>query len=335
MENIAGRNAIDIRKPIKTSSNRFMDRYRLFIRSKGLAYSTEKTYIHWAVRFIKHMNYTSQGNFSASDISYFLTNLANSRSVSINTQKTALNALVFLFREFLQISIGDLEFTGAAKSRKIPVVLSANEVKRILNCLTGRKKLIVQLMYGSGLRISEALNLRVKDIDFENNAILVMEGKGSKSRRTFLPKNCIDELTAQVDFVGNLLKADKAIGKSGVYMPDALARKYPNAQYELAWQYLFPADNYSVDPRSNIERRHHFGAQQVQRSIRSATLKAGIHKKVSCHTFRHSFATSLLKSGTDLRNIQELLGHTSIETTQIYTHVVGTLERGIVSPLDL
>lgn len=335
MDSTTERRAIDIRSPIKSSSGRFLDRYRLFIRSRGLAYSTEKTYIHWAIRFIKHMKYSSQENFSSNDISYFLTSLANGRSVSINTQKTALNALVFLFREFLQIEVGDLEFKGAAKPKKIPVVLSANEVKRILLCLSGRKKLIVQLMYGSGLRISEALSLRVKDIDFENKAILVMEGKGSKSRRTFLPQNCVDALRNQVEFVANLLNADKAIGKAGVYMPDALSRKYPSAQYELAWQYLFPANTYSIDPRSGVERRHHFGAQQVQRSIRSATLKAGIHKKVSCHTFRHSFATALLKSGTDLRNIQELLGHASIETTQIYTHVVSTLERGIISPMDL
>ena len=326
---------IDTRSPIKKQPSGFKDRYRLYIRSKGLAYATEKTYCQWAARFIRYMNYKNEGELCVDHINHFLTHLGNSRGCSVNTQKTALNALVFLFREFLNMEIGQLSFQNASKPKKIPIVLSKDEAKSIINHITGRRNLIIRILYGSGLRISEAVNLRVKDIDLSNGGLFVMEGKGYKSRRTLLPNSLIDPLKQQIDFVKNQFKADKAIGMAGVFMPDALSRKMPKAQYELAWQYLFPADHYSVDPRSGVERRHHFGPQQVQRAIKSATLKAGVHKRVTCHTFRHSFATELLKQGTDLRTIQELLGHSSIETTQIYTHVVGLNERGIVSPVDL
>lgn len=326
---------IDIRSTIEPTSIRFKDRYRLFIRSRGLAYATEKTYCQWAGRFIRHMKYTSEDDLCVDHINYFLSNLGNARGCSINTQKTALNALVFLFREFLRIDIGQLSFQHASKPRKIPIVLSTDEAHLIINGISGRKNLIVKMLYGCGLRITETVNLRVKDVDIKNGGLLVMEGKGYKSRRTLLPKSLLPALTQQIEFVQNQFKADEAIGMAGVFMPDALSRKMPKAQYELAWQYLFPADHYSVDPRTGVERRHHLGAQQIQRAIKQATQKAKIHKRVTCHTFRHSFATELLKQGTDLRTIQELLGHSSIETTQIYTHVVGINNRGIVSPVDL
>jgi len=325
---------IDTRQAIHPKPIRFKDRYRLFIRSKGLAYATEKTYVQWAGRFIKFMKYKDERDFSVNDVNLFLSYLGNSRYCSINTQKTALNALVFLFREFLQVDVGQLSFQHASKPRKIPIVLSSKEASAIIENLNGKQQLIVKILFGSGLRIAEAVNLRVKDIDIHNNGLYVMEGKGYKSRRTLLPSSLIEPLKQQIEFVKNQFKADKAIGMAGVFMPDALGRKYPNAQYELAWQYLFPADNYSVDPRSGVERRHHFGAQSVQRAIKGATIKAGVHKRVTCHTFRHSFATELLRQGTDLRTIQELLGHSSIETTQIYTHVVGINDRNIVSPVD-
>lgn len=326
---------IDTRKAIASKPIRFMDRFRLFIRSKGLAYTTEKTYIHWASRFIKYMGYKNETALAVHDVNLFLTHLGNSRYCSINTQKIALNALVFLFREFLQVDVGQLSFQHASKPRKTPIVLSASEASSIINKLSGRKQLIVKIMFGSGLRIAEAVNLRIKDIDIHNKGLYVMEGKGYKSRRTLLPNSLIEPLKQQIEFVKKQFEADKAISMAGVFMPDALGRKYPNAQYELAWQYLFPADHYSVDPRSGVERRHHFGAQAVQRAIKSATFKANIHKRVTCHTFRHSFATELLRQGTDLRTIQELLGHTSIETTQIYTHVVGINDRNVTSPVDL
>ena len=326
---------IDTRKYIPPAASRFSDQYRLFIRAKGLAYATEKTYMQWASRFTKCMNYRSANDFNVQDINFFLSQLGNQRQCSINTQRTALNALVFLFREFLKQDVGQLDFQNASKPRKIPIVLSSDEAFSIIKNLSGRKQLIVNVLYGSGLRISEAVNLRVKDIDLSNGGLFVMEGKGYKSRRTLLPNSLIEPLKQQIEFVKNQFEADKAIGMAGVFMPDALSRKMPKAQYELAWQYLFPADHYSVDPRSGVERRHHFGPQQVQRAIKSATTKAAVNKRVTCHTFRHSFATELLKQGTDLRSIQELLGHTSIETTQIYTHVVGLNERGIISPVDV
>ena len=326
---------IDTRKYIPPAASRFSDQYRLFIRAKGLAYATEKTYMQWASRFTKCMNYRSANDFNVQDINFFLSQLGNQRQCSINTQRTALNALVFLFREFLKQDVGQLDFQNASKPRKIPIVLSSDEAFSIIKNLSGRKQLIVNVLYGSGLRISEAVNLRVKDIDLSNGGLFVMEGKGYKSRRTLLPNSLIEPLKQQIEFVKNQFEADKAIGMAGVFMPDALSRKMPKAQYELAWQYLFPADHYSVDPRSGVERRHHFGPQQVQRAIKSATTKAAVNKRVTCHTFRHSFATELLKQGTDLRSIQELLGHTSIETTQIYTHVVGLNERGIISPVDM
>lgn len=326
---------IDARSNINHHSIRFIDRLRLFIRSKGLSYSTEKTYCHWALRFLRAQKYQSEKELEPTHINYFLSELGNANYCSINTQRTALNALVFLFREFLKMEVGQLHFQNASKPRKVPMVLSQLEAMGILNQLKGRKRLIVQILYGCGLRVSEAVSLRVKDIDMANGALYVMEAKGGKSRRTLLPHSLIQPLTEQIQFVEQQLNKDKAIGKAGVFMPDALARKLPSAQYELAWQYVFPADHYSLDPRSKIERRHHLGAQQVQRSIKNATQKAKIHKRVTCHTFRHSFATELLKQGTDLRTIQELLGHSSIETTQIYTHVVGINNRGIVSPVDL
>jgi len=325
---------IDTRYYIKPHSARFSERYRLFIRARGLAYATEKTYYQWASRFIRFMGYKGEGDFCSEHINLFLSDLGNKRNCSINTQKTALNALVFLFREFLNQDVGQLSFQNARKPRKIPVILSQQEAVSILKNLSGRKQLLVKILYGCGLRITEAVNLRVKDIDIDNSGVLVMEGKGYKSRRTLLPSSLILPIKQQIEFVKKQCEADHAIGMSGVFMPDALAKKLPNAQYELAWQYLFPADHYSVDPRSKVQRRHHFGAQQVQRAIKAATMKAGVHKRVTCHTFRHSFATELLKQGTDLRTIQELLGHTSVETTQIYTHVVGLNDRGIVSPVD-
>ncbi len=326
---------MDVPRPVSTTSDRFIDRLTVFIRSRGLAYRTEKTYCLWIKRFIRFRGYTHPDQMRPVDIEAFLTYLAVERSTSINTQRTALNALVFLFREFLKQDVGQLTFNQAKKPRKLPTVLSREEAHHIIGQMTGLHRLISQLMYGSGLRIMEAVRLRVKDVDFTNEGLWVQEAKGGKARRTLLPTRLVPMLREQVEFVANLHASDRKTGHGGVYLPDALARKFPNAPYELAWQYLFPADKYSVDPRSGVERRHHIGEQQVQRAVKAATRRANIHKRVTCHTFRHSFATELLRQGTDLRNIQEILGHASIETTQIYTHVVGLHERGMVSPVDV
>lgn len=326
---------IDVRSQIDPNSNRFFDRFRLFIRAKNLAYTTEKTYCLWVRRFIKEMKYKDNAQLSVADVPIFLTRLANEQFCSVNTQRTALNALVFLFREFLQQTTEGLEFDFARKQRRVPVVLSKNEAKAIIDELSGKRRLMVQLMYGCGLRINEVVRLRIKDIDFENNGLYVMDSKGGKSRRTLLPCSLVAPIKLQIQTARQLYEQDVEAGRAGVYLPDALNRKFPKAQYELAWFFLFPSNKHSVDPRSGIERRHHTMGQQVQRAVKKAVNNLGIAKRVSCHTFRHSFATELLRQGTDLRNIQEILGHSSIETTQIYTHVVGLHERGMVSPVDL
>lgn len=325
---------MDVPPPVSSRSNRFLDQFRSFIRTRGLAYRTEITYCTWVRRFIRFNQYQSPGQLSVHDVQGFLSELAVDRHCSVNTQKTALNALVFLFREFLGQEIPDLHFNKAAVRRKLPTVLSKSEVARVFIHLEGTHHLMAQLMYGCGLRVMEVVRLRVKDIDFDNQALWVQEAKGDKARRTLLPQCVQAALAAQVRAVSELHERDLRAGYGSVYLPGALARKYPGAPFELAWQYLFPAQRYSTDPRGGVVRRHHVGERQLQRAVKLASRRAEIPKRVSCHTFRHSFATELLRQGTDLRAIQEILGHTSIETTQIYTHVVGFHERGMVSPVD-
>lgn len=326
---------IDVRAALPAKPVSFLDQFRVFIRSKGLAYTTEKTYVLWARKFINYSKYQSPKDFRLPDVEVYLNHLAQQRFCSPNTQTTVLNALIFLFREFLGFDTEGLSFNYARRKPKIPVVLSKTEALETISRLQSLHKLIAQLMYGSGLRVSEAIRLRVKDIDFANGGLFIMEAKGNKSRRTFLPNAAIEPLRDQIESVKHLLESDKAIGKAGVYMPDALTKKWPKAQFELGWQYVFPSNVYSIDPRSGIERRHHISPDQIQRAIKKAARKAGINKRVTCHTFRHSFATELLRQGSDLRNIQEILGHSSIETTQIYTHVIGIHERGMQSPVDV
>lgn len=326
---------MDVAKPVSSQSSRFMDRFVVFIRSRGLAYRTEKTYCHWVRRFIRFHGFREANQMKVEHITPFLNYLAADRDSSINTQRTALNALVFLFREFMQQEVGDLNFNHARKGRKLPTVLNNVEAQAVIAHLRGHHRLLVQLMYGSGLRVMEAVRLRVKDLDFSNSGLFVQEAKGDKARRTLLPNRLVPLLKEQVSHVAHLHESDLAIGRGSVYLPDALARKYPKAPYELSWQYLFPSNKLSIDPRSGIERRHHIGEHQVQRAVKTAVHQAGINKRVTCHTFRHSFATQLLRQGTDLRNIQEILGHSSLETTQIVTHVVGLHERGMVSPVDV
>lgn len=326
--------SIDVRATIDPKSTKFFDRFRLFIRADGLAYATEKTYCHWVKRFIAFNRYRSMSEVKIAHIDPFLSDLANTRYCSPNTQRTALNSLVYLFRKFLGLDTDGLIFQKSGRKPKIPTVLSQSEATAIINLLSGTPKLAALLMYGSGLRISEVVRLRVKDIDFANKAVYVMEAKGDKSRRTLLPESLIEPLKLQIEFVEAQADADQILNKSGVYMPDALSVKFPNAEFELSWQYVFPAHVFSVDPRTGKERRHHISPQMVRRAVKQAAKDASINKRVSCHTLRHSFATELLRQGTDLRNIQEILGHSSIETTQIYTHVVGIQERGITSPAD-
>ena len=324
----------DVRPYIDTNSSRFIDQLRIFIRSRYYAFKTEKTYCYWVLTYIRFHQYKHPNTMGLSEIESFLEYLSVTRHVSCNTQKTALNALVFMYREFMKIEVSGLKFRYATKPRQLPTVFTHDEAQAVINQLGEQQKLCAQLMYGCGLRISETTRLRIQDVDFGSNCILVRETKGDKSRRTLLPKSLIELLKYQVK--ASLLQHEKDLldGFGSVYLPGALARKYPKAEFESAWQYLFPANQLSVDPRTGTLRRHHISEQSVQRQVKQAIRKLVIMKKAGCHTFRHSFATRLLEAGTDLRNIQELLGHSDISTTQIYLHVVGLHERGIVSPVD-
>lgn len=324
----------DIPLPLPEKPNRFMDRLRAFMRTRHLAYSTEKTYCSWILDFIRFHGRKHPEAMGEIEIDAWLSHLAVNRHVAINTQKTALNAVVFLYKQFLNREIGEIAFNRTNKGRRIPTVFTHEEALQVLGLMSGQHKLLASLMYGAGLRVMEAVRLRVQDIDFQQLCIFIRETKGDKYRRTLLPKSLITALKAQVDLALAIHQRDIADGFGEVYLPYALAKKYPKAPSLPAWQYVFPAPNRALDPRSNIIRRHHIGEQQVRRSVAKALAQTRIFKKASCHTFRHSFATNLLRAGTDIRNIQELMGHTDVSTTMIYTHVVGVHERGVLSPLD-
>jgi len=325
----------DVRSPINPGSSRFMDRFRLFIRTRQLAYKTEKTYCYWVLYFIRYHDRKNPVNMGTREVEQFLEHLASQRNVAPNTQKTALNSLVFLYHRFLEQDLGQLRFSYTTRPRQLPTVFTHDEATRVIDLLKGVSRLAASLMYGSGLRVSEVARLRVQDVELDRGFIVVREAKGLKSRQTLLPKSLRERLERQLNFVQIQHTADLADGFGLVYLPHALERKYPNASREPGWQYLFPATRMSVDPRSGELRRHHVTEQTFQRAVRQAIRRAGIQKKSGCHTFRHSFATRLLEQGTDLRSIQEILGHNDISTTQIYTHVVGLHQRGMQSPVDI
>ena len=325
----------DIPKPLPEHPTKFMDQFRVFIRNQNLAYRTEKAYCRWVVSFIRFHEMKHPAELGAPSIEAYLSSLVVRQHVSVNTQRAALNALVFLYKRFLGKELPPLNFSLSRKPRKLPVVFSHGEAVSVIESLKGENQVLASLMYGAGLRVMEAVSLRVHDIDFANRCIIVRESKGAKWRRTLLPKALIPKLEMQIQFVLSLHKKDLDQGCGAVYLPYAYEKKYPGASTQLDWQYLFPAKNLSIDPRSDVSRRHHVSDRQVQRAIKKAIKTLEIRKKASCHTFRHSFATRLLESGTDLRNIQEILGHSDIKTTQIYTHVVGVHTRGMVSPVDM
>ncbi|MCX2778972.1 integron integrase [Microbulbifer thermotolerans] len=324
----------DVRPRISAQPVRFLDRLRLHIRQNGLAFTTEQTYVHWVRRFICFHQKRHPQELGSAEVEHFLTHLSQQRDCSVNTQRVALNALVYLYKRFLGKEIDDLTFSPARRPRRLPVVYSRSEISAILSHLRGVSRLQVQLMYGAGLRVAELLSLRVKDIDFGSHNIFVRGGKGNKDRTTILPQSLVPGLKRQIQRVQILHTQDLAEGLGEAYLPDALARKYPNAARETAWQYLFPASKTSRDPRTGVERRHHLHPSALAKQIRRAVRAAGIHKPARAHAFRHSFATHLLEAGYDLRTIQELLGHTDISTTEIYTHVVNRGGKGVLSPVD-
>jgi len=308
------------------------------IRLKHYSYSTERTYVQWIERFMKYSGQTAKKAISetdASDFKNFLSHLALSQRVSASTQNQAFNAILFFFRYVLKKEVGNLADTVRAKrGQKLPVVFSVEEVKRLLAAMNGRDLLIAGLLYGAGLRLMELARLRVKDIDMDLNTLTVRSGKGDKDRTTVLPATVKDRLKSHLTEVKSMHENDLSRGYGEVHLPDALSRKYPNAGKEWAWQYVFPANTLSVDPRSGRVARHHISDSAIQEIIKKAIRKAGIPKHASVHTLRHSFATHLLMQGVNIREVQELLGHKNVETTMIYTHVLRDMSKAPKSPLD-
>jgi integron integrase len=314
---------------------RLLDRLRDAIHTRHYSYRTEKQYVAWVRRYIIFHDRRHPRDLGGQEVEAFLSHLATHRNVSAATQSQALAALLFLYKHVLTIDLPWLsQVTRARRPKKLPVVLSRSQVRSILSQLDDPYWTIVSLLYGSGLRLLEALRLRVKDVDLVRRRILVRDGKGAKDRVTFLPESLVIPLEARLHQLRLSHAFAKTRGFGGVELPFALERKYPGAHLEFGWQYIFPAANPSRDPRSGAWQRHHVHEQSVQRVVRGAVRAARIELPASCHTFRHCFATHLLDSGTDIRTVQELMGHASVKTTQIYTHV---LDRGGIvgrSPLD-
>ena len=312
----------------------FIESVRTNIRLRGYSIRTEKTYLYWIRRFIYFNEMRHPTTMGAVEVKGFLSWLAVEKHVAINTQKVALNAIVFLYHKVLNLPLGELGFTLASKQRILPVVLSPTEVARIINKLEGRNRLIIEILYGSGLRISECLRLRIQDVDTERGSLIVRDGKGNKDRQTLLSPTLITQLQAAMASAVNLQQQDNAQGV-GPSLPGALGRKYRNAYRRANWAFIFPSKTWCVHPITGVTCRHHLHQTVIRKAIAQSVKRAEVfNKKINCHTFRHSFATHLLQTGTDIRTVQELLGHNDVRTTQIYTHVLGQHYAGTQSPLD-
>lgn len=305
------------------------------LRLKHRSIRTERSYLHWIHRFRHWSNGRSPQDLGAQDVRDFMSHLAVDMRVSSSTQNQAFNAILFFFRNALDRDMGKIrDAIRALPRRRLPVVLTGQEVLRLFEQLEGRHLLAARLIYGCGLRVMECVRLRVQDLDFERSALTVRAAKMDKDRQTILPESIKDDLMVHLEAVYRLFQKDREDGLDGVWLPDALERKYPNAGKQWEWYWLFPSSSCSLDPRTRIVRRHHMHPSTIQKSIRQAALRAGITKRVSVHTLRHSFATHLLEHGTDIRTIQQLLGHSSLQSTMIYTHVAGKNLLGVRSPLD-
>lgn len=314
---------------------RLLDQVRDRIRVLHYSYRTEQTYLAWICRFILHHGKRHPREMGKSELEAFLSHLATERNVAASTQNQALSAILFLYRQVLGIELDWLEdVVRARKPERLPVVLSREEVQSLLAHIDGEKGLMAGLLYGAGLRLMECVRLRVKDVDFGMNQLVVRDGKGRKDRVTMLPQSHVDSLRRQIERVRRIHAEDLKRGFGEVHLPFALARKYPSAPRETAWQYVFPSTRLSRDPQSGNVMRHHKDEEALQRAVKNAVRSSGIEKPASCHSLRHSFATHLLESAYDIRTVQELLGHRDVRTTMIYTHVLNRGGQGVRSPLD-
>ncbi|MDO9166151.1 MAG: integron integrase [Rhodoferax sp.] len=320
-------------------SVRLMDQVRERIRYLHYSLSTEKTYLYWIRFFIRWQANGGQmrhpRDMGVAEVEAFLTHLATERKVSSSTHNQALSALLFLYREVLNIDLPWMNsINRPASKRRIPSVLTQNEVASVFMFLEGELLLLARLLYGTGMRLMEGLRLRIKDVDFDRHVIVVREAKGNKDRVVMLPRTLAPMLKAQMLAARAQWDADRNANRGGVESPHALEKKYPKVGYTWGWFWMFPSPTLSIDPRSGVERRHHLFEERLQRGLKRAVARAGICKPVSVHTLRHSFATHLLQSGTDIRTVQELLGHSDVSTTMIYTHVLKVAAGGATSPLD-
>lgn len=318
-----------------TQPPKLLDRVRERIRVLHYARTTEKTYIHWILGYIRFHGRRHPQDMGAPEVEAYLSHLATARDVAAGTQNQAMHAILFLYKQVLCIDLPWLDgITRAKPSKRLPTVLTQSETRALLAEVNGLPGLVIKLLYGTGMRLMEGLRLRVKDIDFAGRAIVVRGGKGDKDRVVPLPESLIAPLQARLAERRKMHDVDLAKGMADVDLPHALERKYQNAGKEFGWQYVFAAADYSADPRSGVIRRHHLHEKTIQRHVRDAARRAGIIKPTHPHTLRHSFATHLLESGADIRTVQELLGHSDVSTTMIYTHVLNRGGRGVVSPLD-
>ena len=317
------------------AEKKILDSVRESIRLKHYSIRTEETYVNWIKRYILFHNKTHPSQLSEEHIRKYLSYLALERKVSASTQNQAFNALIYLYKNVLKIELDEIgEVERAKRSRKLPVVFSPSQAINVLENMSGVNKLMAYLLYGTGMRLMECVRLRIKDVDFSNNRILVRDGKGSKDRVTMLPEKLKEILKIQIKRVKLTHKQDLLEGFGTVYLPNALAAKYPSAEKSIGWQYLFPSSKSSKDSRSGKTHRHHIHESVLQKAVKKAIKKTDFEQPASCHTFRHSFATHLLENGYDIRTVQELLGHASVKTTMIYTHVLNKGGLAVKSPID-
>lgn len=316
-------------------STRLLDQLRERARYLHYSLATEKAYVYWVRFFVRWHSLRHPRDMGAPEVQAFLTMLAAQRRVSSSTHNQALSALLFLYREVLAIDLPWLQdLQRPTRARRIPTVLTREEVAAVLAAMEGPMALVAYLLYGTGMRLMEGLRLRVKDVDFDRNVIVVRQAKGNKDRVVMLPRSLAERLHAQVLAARAVWQQDREAKQPGVEVPHALERKYPRVGESWGWFWLFPSPTLGVDPRSGVERRHHLYEERLQRAVKKAVAAAGIHRHVSAHTLRHSFATHLLQANTDIRTVQELLGHSDVSTTMIYTHVLKVAAGGTASPLD-